>query len=228
MLSSPVGSYYRQGSASPARVRSPGPIWRAGSPGPPRSSSAAARSPRSSSDVWVGSTSVWPRQEVTQGSSLLRRRTASGSTSPDAMLSKSYESCALTPAPPRFSCAAGNCFVLTRGLHCPGRLMADIDLHRPLGESRDALRLAYRSSGSPARSAGGASSPRRSPYRSAYAERSPRARSPRVPSSSFYRPVGSPVARTIFPARRGGSVGASRSPGTQGASVCCYQQQTRS
>ena len=51
------------------------------------------------------------------------------------------------------------------------------------------------------RSPGPLSSPRRS-------------RSPRVPSSSFYRPVGSPVARTIFPTRRTAST--SPSSGTLG------------
>jgi hypothetical protein len=78
--------YYQTTSPVSARVRSPGPL----------------RSPRRSASSWTGTS---PRGEIAH-SSLLRRRTASGSTSPEALLSKSYET-----------------------------IVSDINLHRPIGPS---------------------------------------------------------------------------------------------
>ena len=167
---------YYQGSPVPARVRSPGP--------------RVLHSPQRTAGSWTASSSSgWSRGDSARGSSLMSHHTTSGSSSPEALLSRSYET-----------------------------IMADINLHRPIGRSSSAHR-----SRSPVAAifAGRASSPR-SPHRSVYASRSPRARSPRVPSSSFYRPVGSPVARTIFPTRRTASASPSRGASVAHASVASH------
>ena len=129
--------------------------------------------------IWPGSAGRVDSSVV--GTSLRDGFATSRSTSPEALLTKSYET-----------------------------IMTDISLHRPIGTSGGGRRSLSPMAAETTRRT---RSPQ-NPHRSVYASRLPRPRSPRVPSSSFYRPVGSPVARTIFPTRRTAST--SPSPGTLG------------